>query len=437
MTVSATTVVCQECFGNAGLKLRVVQAAGQSSSGKCQFHPRRRGITVSAVASIVDEVARENYHGGVPDDYDEPSGGLELNDLIFELTGPEDDDVAEALKAELIEQDDYWPPDGEEAFYDEEYVYHRIEIGTAGYGRLWEDFEKHLMYEQRFFSADAFDRLKQIFEGVEKQTDAARNCPVYMIQPKGEQSIFYRARIIHEHSEIDRFREDVAGALGPPPDRKRTAGRLNPSGVTAFYGAFDPDTCVAELRPPVGTRVALSQFTITEAICVLDTTRFAGKPRPSNLYKEGSVRQAAQWNFMRNFMAQISRPVRPGEEHLDYIPTQAVAEFLANHLEVEVGGKKRKIDAIIYASAQNRGAGKNIAILGDAAVTGELDENGKPVKKAKPPEMFEFLPEFFFPKKRPIRVVPVFGSFVCLEVSAVRFTNVVHRSTYVGEDDEV
>ena len=154
------------------------------------------------------------------------------------------------------------------------------------------------------------------------------------------------------------------------------------------------------------------------------------------MYKEGSVRQAAQWNFMRNFRSQISWPVKPGEEHLDYIPTQAVAEFLANHLEVEVGGTRRKIDAVIYASAQNRGAGKKIALLGDAAVTGELDEFGKPVKKKRLTESFEFLPEFFFPKKKQIRIVPVFGTFVCLQVSAVRFTSTVHRSTYIGEDDD-
>lgn len=427
------TLVCPECFANPGLKLRIVKIRPTFNVGNCHFHPNRKGVPLDAVASIVDEVARENYGGGVPDSRDDSSGSLELHELIDELAKPTDDAIAEALKAELEKQDAYWPPDGE-AYYSDEYAYHRIEIGTDSYGRQWDDFQKLLMHEQRFFSRKAFELLEQIFKGVEQQTDKNRRSPVYMIEPGAEQHAFFRARIVRDPSDTKKFREDLAEQLGPPPDRLRTPGRLNPSGISAFYGAFDLETCVAELRPPVGTSVALAKFEIRKPICVLDTTRFVGKPKFTDMYKPGAVQVAAQWNFMRSFMRQISKPVRPGEEHLDYIPTQAVAEYLAYHHEVKVDGHTRKIEAIVYASAQNNREGKNIAILGPASVAGEVDRDGRRVQR-KSASDFDLFPPIWFPKPE-VRITPVKDSFLVHEVSAVKFSTKRHYSTYDWLDND-
>ena len=69
----------------------------------------------------------------------------------------------------------------------------------------------------------------------------------------------------------------------------------------------------------------------------------------------------------------------PNDEHLDYIPTQAVAEYLLHHHEFRRSGKSKKIEGIIYRSAQYPG-GKNIALLGDAAQVKkpETDNKKKP-----------------------------------------------------------
>jgi hypothetical protein len=141
---------------------------------------------------------------------------------------------------------------------------------------------------------------------------------------------------------------------------------MNASGVVAFYGAFDLDTCVAELRPSVGSLVAGCQFEITEPLCVLDMTRFHAEPKELNLFAPDHIRRAAQSRFLRRFMEEIAQPISQTDEHLDYIPTQAVAEYLAHHHEFTFAGRKRRIEAVIYASAQNP-KGKNIAILGEAA----------------------------------------------------------------------
>ena len=60
--------------------------------------------------------------------------------------------------------------------------------------------------------------------------------------------------------------------------------------------------------------------------------------------------------FLEKFSYEISRPILPEDENIDYIPTQAITEFISNHLE-------QKIDGIIYPSTQTDGLGKNVVIF--------------------------------------------------------------------------
>lgn len=429
MAADPDTLVCPECFGKLGLKRRIIDIRPQFDLGNCEYHPTRKGVPLSAAAEIVDEVARENFGGGHSDGSEETYGGRDLDDLVCFLTEAKEDDVAQGIKEWLKENDSYWPPDGEDAFYDDDYVYYPAVIGADSFGRLWDDFQRTLMHEQRFFSARAFDLLHEIFENVDRQTDDQKRSPVYMIKPGDDQSSFFRARTVTDYTQSKQFSSNIADELGPPPARKRTAGRLNPSGVCAFYGAFDIATCVAELRPPVGIRVALAKFEITEPICVLDTTRFAGRPKNTNMYQKGALKVLAQWNFMRGFMDQISKPVKPGEEHLDYIPTQAVAEFLANHYKVILDGKLRNIDAIIYSSAQNHGEGKNIALLGAASITGDVDEKGNRVGKGQTEDERFF--DAILRGAEKVRIRPVQDSFTVHEVRGVKFSTDERAALYM------
>ena len=282
---------------------------------------------------------------------------------------PADFEVNEALQETLIAQDKYWPPDGEEAFYSDEYAYHRFSGGIGENARLWRDFRRSLIHGQRFFNLAARDLVAAIFHDVHQQRDADKQGPVYMIDPGEAQGAFYRARVADDDTARAEIEKDLAQKLGPPPERKRRAGRLNPAGVIGFYGAFDIDTCIAELRPSVGSIVIAAQFAITAPICVLDMTRFDAKPKTADLYAKNAQERVAQWAFMQSFMREIARPISPGEEHLDYLPTQAVAEYLNQHHRFTFAGAERTIDAIIYGSAQHP-KGKNMVLLGEAALVG-------------------------------------------------------------------
>ena len=90
------------------------------------------------------------------------------------------------------------------------------------------------------------------------------------------------------------------------------------------------------------------------------------------------------WKFMTTFMNEIARPCLPDDEHLDYVPTQVVSEYLTHLHKFKRGESDKTIDAIIYRSAQN-GNGKNIAIFGNAgAVRGASSGSAQSFSRAKP-----------------------------------------------------
>jgi hypothetical protein len=380
------TLLCPNCFNDSGLKRRIIDIRPQFPNEKCQLHPNLKGVPVKAIAEIVDAVFRVNYDFASQSYNGEE--GESLEEIILDLTGAIDYDVARAVVDQLIEDDFYWPPDGEEAFYDEDAKYERSEFALTKHSKLWDDFRTTILHEQRFFNAAAKDLLAEIFDSIHLLRSYYLVGPVYIIKPGGEQSGFYRARVANEESMRQRIIKDIAGELGPPPARGRRAGRMNPAGISTFYGAFDLETCIAELRPSVGSYVMGAKFTITEPLCVLDTTLFQSPPKDINIFSLDHIRRSAQWRFMCRFMTEIGQPISPTDEHLDYIPTQAVAEYLLHHHKFSVAGEPRKIEAIIYRSAQNP-EGRNIAILGEAAKVGLLGQD-------RPPEIESPAPKSIF-----------------------------------------
>ncbi|EJZ22165.1 RES family NAD+ phosphorylase [Rhizobium sp. Pop5] len=396
------TLVCPKCFGDRAISRRIQEVRPQYPDEKCSFHPRNKGVPIRLVAAMVDDVFRYFYSfGEYPYAYSEQEG----DSLVFcvgDITQAEDEEIARALADQLIEDDEYWPQNGEQSFYadDQNYVRHGFNRNHRN-DNLWRNFRESVVYQQRFFNSNAKDLISELFSGVDAQRDHRRQSPVYEISPGSDLGIFYRARVLSDPKERARAREEPASVLGPPPKRLRKAGRMSPAGIACFYGAFDLETCVAELRPPVGSVVVYGKFELTRPIWVLDTTRFEAPMKPQSLFSKDYLRKVEQWAFMQRFMEDIAKPVSPTDEHLDYIPTQAVAEYLRVHHQFKRDGHQRKIDAIIYRSAQLP-ANRNIAILGEAAEVG--NEPGLRPKRQRETLAGASLPdsmELFLTESRP------------------------------------
>jgi hypothetical protein len=369
---SALEYVCPMCFADDSLKQRIRDIQSDYEGQTCDIHTCETGVPIEQIATVVDEVFRQNYGLASWDGNGDEGDDLQL--CVSELTGATDDRVAESLVKHLIDRDDYWPPDGGEPFYDDTETYKEGDYTDASHSWLWERFRSLILHDQRFFNAASADMLKQIFDNIHLQLNGEGGRPVYMIQPGDELSRFYRARVADDETSRRDIAKDVALHLGPPPERLRRAGRMNPAGITAFYGAFDLDTCIAELWPAVGSLVVGARFELTEPLCVLDITQFQKPQIRPGLFEKNQVCLTAQWRFMTQFMREISQPVSSSDEHLEYIPTQAVAEYLSHQHEFVYGDRKMRVEAVVYQSAQYP-TGKNIAILGAAATVGVLDED--------------------------------------------------------------
>ncbi|MXX88667.1 MAG: RES family NAD+ phosphorylase [Boseongicola sp. SB0677_bin_26] len=317
------------------------------------------------MAEILREVIQNNYHHSGFDHNGEPPGG-DLESVLYDLTEADNHDVIEALQFALIEGDRWWPGDGDDPFFSEEARYTTItKYLDDGRSMKWDDFRQEIVGRRRFFSDRAKVILSELFDGLHLMRDN-RNEPAIRTLEPGSLTL-YRGRKANSPTDRRKIKEAPAKELGPPPEKLRGAGRMNPSGIPVFYGAFDVATSLAELRPFVGETVVVAEFDVLNPIVVLDTTKFESPPKSLNLFAKSYNERLSLWGFMAEFMTEISLPCLPNDEHLDYIPTQVVAEYLVHEHLVKVACEERHIEGLIFRSAQYP-KGKNIVLFGSAGL---------------------------------------------------------------------
>ena len=370
--------LCPYCFHETSLRTRLIKMRPKiTTNTKCSYHPNRKGIPLKRIAEFVDKTLRPKltfgeYYSSPRSDSDRTDhvqNGSTLEELIYELTGADDQNVVEDLINQLMKDDHYDHRNGDIGIYhtDQSYEFNTNLYDSFQHSKKWKTFCSKALHEKRFFNSEAQHLISEIFTKIHLLKDTKNKSPVYYINPNDKQSFFYRARKVSNKEDSDKIRESLAKELGPPPETLRVAGRLNPSGISAFYCAFDEKTCIAELRPAVGNKIIVGKFELLRPICVLDMTKFQHSDKKLGVFAKDYERRSLQWVFMKDFMREISKPILPNDEHLQYIPTQIVAEYLAHEYEFSLKGNKSvQIEAIIYTSAQNP-EGKNIVLIGDAS----------------------------------------------------------------------
>ncbi|WP_250514187.1 RES family NAD+ phosphorylase [Caballeronia sp. INDeC2] len=155
--------------------------------------------------------------------------------------------------------------------------------------------------------------------------------------------------------------------IGPPPAADARAGRMNAEGVSVFYGSLNAKTCLAEMRPAIGSDIALIKLKTTRKLRVLDFSRLnsARSSRRLSFFQPDFRVETARRQFLRLLHTLIAQPITPGRES-DYVITQTMAEYLA-HVA------KPAFDGIMFQSAQHRG-GTNLVLFPNAMV----NEAGEP-----------------------------------------------------------
>ena len=178
----------------------------------------------------------------------------------------------------------------------------------------WRSFENSLKTEARFFSRTAANHLTSIFDGIgELQTREGRPL-VVDAGPGTDLHTLYRARVFQSDDKLETAlgRPDIH--LGSPPAPLTPAGRINARGIPVFYGANTRKAAIAEVRPPVGSQVAVAKFEIIRKLRLLDLTALSDISVTASIVDFGFAGRMEDAVFLRSLSARLTRPVMPDDE---------------------------------------------------------------------------------------------------------------------------
>jgi RES domain-containing protein len=246
------------------------------------------------------------------------------------------------------------------------------------------DFARSVKSEARYVYSDEV----QSFLNTVVQTSESRRKKI----PKGH--VLTRAQRGSE-PELRQEGEDefyVDAAYGHERKKPKAEfvgdGRVNPRGIPCLYLADNEQTAMAEVRPWLGSYVSLAQFKVMRDCEIVDCSM--DKKRglfDRDIELEDPARmEAAVWG---DIAEAFSRPLAVHEPHIEYVPTQVLAEAF----------RRRGYDGIVYKSLLNRG-GLNIALFDlDAAdlmncalyetrsVSFDFDQIDNPYFRIEPPRV--------------------------------------------------
>lgn len=153
-----------------------------------------------------------------------------------------------------------------------------------------------------------------------------------------------------------------AAELGAPPNTVAViSNRMSAAGIAAFYGAFKVETAIAETCSAVTepTSATVGHFKTIRNLCVADFTKL---PEIPSVFVPNSHLMRHSVLFLRDFLRDFTAPIeKDGREHIEYVPTQIVAEYLRFIYRAPDG---RPIDGIIYESSRNEGSKACVLFIG-------------------------------------------------------------------------
>ena len=250
--------------------------------------------------------------------------------------------------------------EGNEDPYGDEAMYEESGPNDEEFHRTWAEFGREIRSRSRFFSPRAEKMLSDIFGDLTAHRTSSDIPVICEMGPDSENRFVWRARPAHSDEELETIVKCPPREIGPPSSQLATGGRMNAPGIPVFYGAFDKNTCVAEVRALVGGRVVVAKFELLRTIRLLDFDALSEVDDGGSYLDPGYAERRGRAAFFKWLVGEISRPVMPKDEVFEHIPTQAMAEYLASKASPP-------LDGIIFRSPQTGGDGHNLVLFNHAS----------------------------------------------------------------------
>ena len=204
-------------------------------------------------------------------------------------------------------------------------------------GHTWKDFVEHIKHNNRFHTHMInTEKLSTYLSYLRKD------------YKKGE--IMFRGRLCNGDTT---FKTKDMGA--PPPEFAKE-GRANSNGISRLYLADSAETCIHEIRAGAFDIISIGRFKLKENIVVVDFKQL-DKFSPFNGDFD-FLEYLLNKPILQQIDEEMGRSVRASDNHLDYVPTQYLCDFIKT-LEYEPG---QKYSGVEYTSTLNL-SGYNLAIF--------------------------------------------------------------------------
>lgn len=372
-----TNKVCSSCIGEEYLRHQINDAG---VVGQCKYCQSSQNPTINFddLAEQVHSVLEEHFQMTSP----EPEGASDLLAAKFghwEQSGEpvtyaimnlidSSEDLAEDIRDYLSEKYDPYGKDAmfDPCAYDSDTHYEESKIDTYEFQESWSSFRKEVLSRSRFFNPKAKSALDHLFQGIATLVTHDGD-PVVRVFT--QEDLIYRARVAKTEKEVETILKSAPDSLGPPPSEYASGGRMNAEGISVFYGATDIETCIAEVRAPVGSYVVSGRFLPLRDLRILDLTRLEKVFIQGSLFDHNHSESLSRVHFLKRLQAELSQPVIPGSESRDYLPTQVVAEYLGTHPEMNLDGvmfSSSQISNGVGEDAPENDGGKNVVLFSHA-----------------------------------------------------------------------
>lgn len=390
--------ICSRCVGEEHLKSEITSWGSAHMCEACkEQHPKCVGIVNLALR--MDVVYRQLVNFAEQDWPDDGPGerGTSPVELFLDLMSCPKWEIAEAMVRFLADHHAYEiHRDGETDWYDTQSEAFTLGLPDNPLVRSsWVRFRQSVKHEGRFFNHNATELLDRILGPILRDERSVFKGAIRTVGTEDVDRFIFRGRIANDEGTRAAIYSSPIRQLGPPQPMIATAGRMNPAGISVFYGSSDVLTCVAELRAPVGGSVVVGRFEIIRPLRLLDLTVLEKVENPLSFFDPLFMEVHDAISFVPGFHRDIRKPVIPGQEALEYVPTQVVAEYLWTR-------PHHAVDGLIFSSSQVSGDRTNIVLFPRAcSVEGASDESARRVGS-----IFEITRNEFEAAEELVRLIP-------------------------------
>lgn len=355
------TYICTRCIGGEDLRRWMRAHLVSHACTFCGREKAQRMIAVDAdalVEVIADYIGQEYEDAAEHVPYESAEGGYQAR------TQTTDELLYEELELEETNQEawQYIVANLPDAAWVQKDFFSLHPYDALRFG--WSEFASAVKHETRYLF---FPKRRRGVIGSRDDDDYESIRPAEMLRelgnvirqarlvrklPKG--TLLYRLRL-HNAKESPST-PDALGA--PPPEMALYSNRMSPAGISMFYAAEDEATAIAEVTTPSASAKpgTMATFRLEEELKIVDFVRL----RPVPLFgTDLSQAERARLHFVHRFAREVSHTiVKDGREHIEYVPTQIVTEYLRFRFRA----KGKRVDGIRYASARLQG-GVNVTLF--------------------------------------------------------------------------